>query len=66
MDGFGLAEALKASADFSHIPLIFISSRWEAGFRQKAFEAGAAEYLTKPVHNARLLELLELYTHSRG
>ncbi|MEP6572998.1 MAG: response regulator [Gemmatimonadota bacterium] len=58
MDGFALAQALKASPETAAMPLVMLTSRSQRGLSAKAREAGFAHYLTKPVRRAVLEETL--------
>ncbi len=48
MDGYEVCRRLKTSADTEDIPIIFISALNETLDKVKAFEFGAADYMTKP------------------
>ncbi|MBE9156601.1 response regulator [Nodosilinea sp. LEGE 06152] len=48
MDGFEVCRQLKADATTRHIPVIFLSALDEASDRIRAFDAGGADYISKP------------------
>lgn len=48
LDGFALCRRLKADPDTATIPVIFISALHDTSNIMKGFEAGAADYITKP------------------
>ncbi len=48
-DGFTLCEQLKRNPNFASIPFLFLTEDEELSRKMKAFELGAAEYLTKPI-----------------
>ncbi len=48
IDGFELCRRLKASEDTRNIPVVFMTSLVETKHKVKAFEVGAADYITKP------------------
>ena len=48
MDGFEFADSLKQDIKTRHIPIIFISAMDEPQDIVKGFEAGGADYVTKP------------------
>ena len=57
MDGFMLIENLKKNKDLSNIPVIVISSISNEEDQKRAFELGAAGYITKnSFSNNNLLE----------
>lgn len=59
MDGYQVCRTLKADADFSHIPVIFISALDEVFDKVTAFESGAIDYITKPFQIEEVLVRLE-------
>jgi len=52
MDGYAVCEAIKADPAIADIPVIFVSALGEAGHEARGFEAGAVDYITKPVSAA--------------
>lgn len=54
MDGFQLARILKASEATASIPIIMLSARSDDDARLAGLNAGAEEFLTKPVGRAEL------------
>ena len=48
MDGYAVCEHLKANGQTAEIPIIFLSALDDAIDKVKAFEVGAADYITKP------------------
>ncbi len=55
MDGYELAEHVRADPRLKHIPIVMITSRAGQKHRKKAREAGADAYLTKPYQEAELV-----------
>jgi diguanylate cyclase (GGDEF)-like protein len=55
MSGFQVFDALKAEPSLADVAVIFVTSQGEAAFAVSAFEMGAADYITKPVHAALVL-----------
>jgi putative two-component system response regulator len=49
MDGYAVCEAMKADPAIADIPVVFVSALGEAGHEARGFEAGAVDYITKPV-----------------
>lgn len=54
MDGFEVAQQLKSNPLTSNIPIIMVSSLDDRGSRLRALDAGASEFITKPVDRAEL------------
>ena len=55
MDGWEATSTIKADDITKHIPIIVLTAHAMAGDREKALEAGADEYDTKPIDFKRLL-----------
>jgi putative two-component system response regulator len=49
MDGYAVCEQLKADARTAKIPVIFVSAMNEVQDETRGFEAGAVDYISKPV-----------------
>jgi CheY-like chemotaxis protein len=54
MDGLTLTRKLKADARLKHIPVIALTAFAMKGDDLKAFEAGCAAYITKPIDTREL------------
>jgi two-component system sensor histidine kinase/response regulator len=52
MDGYEVCRRLKANADTSDIPVIFVTAKVEVEDETKGFEMGAVDYITKPISPA--------------
>jgi putative two-component system response regulator len=55
MDGYAVCRKLKASPQTENIPVIFITGLSEVGDEATGFEAGAVDYIVKPVSPAIVL-----------
>ena len=55
MDGWEATSTIKADNNTKDIPIIVLTAHAMAGDREKALEAGADEYDTKPIDFKRLL-----------
>jgi len=49
MDGYELCKALKQATDTAHIPVLICSTLGEAADLERGFDAGADDYMVKPV-----------------
>ncbi len=58
MDGYEFAASLQRSEEFRSIPVVMITSRSAEKHRDKAFESGVTQYLTKPYDDKELLETI--------
>jgi CheY-like chemotaxis protein len=59
MDGWLAAEKLKADASTKAIPLYALTAHALPSERKRALEAGCDGYVSKPIHMAGFLELIE-------
>ncbi|HMS43737.1 MAG TPA: response regulator, partial [Pyrinomonadaceae bacterium] len=62
MNGYELLAALKQNETLQKIPVVMITSRTGDKHRQKAFELGVSEYLTKPYEDSVLIETIKSNT----
>ncbi|MTI10621.1 response regulator [Curvivirga aplysinae] len=58
MDGLEAIGHIRKNTDYEHIPIIAVTAKAMAGEREKCLNAGADEYLTKPVDISKLSELM--------
>ena len=56
MDGYDATRRIKANPELSDIPIMAITSHAKEGDRQKTFDAGCDDYLSKPIDEDVLLE----------
>jgi two-component system cell cycle response regulator DivK len=59
IDGWEATRRLKAAPETQAIPIIALTAHAMAGDREKAMEAGADDYDTKPIELDRLLRKIE-------
>ena len=55
MDGFEVCRRLKSSSQTAHIPVVMVTALDQPSDRVKGLEAGADDFLTKPVNDIALL-----------
>ncbi len=58
MDGYETIAAIRAMGGFQVLPIIAVTAKAMPGDREKCLEAGASDYLSKPVEPSQLLALL--------
>jgi hypothetical protein len=61
MDGFEAMREIRQVAKFRSVPIIAVTAKAMKGDRQKCLEAGASDYITKPVDTEQLLSLLRIW-----
>lgn len=61
MDGFETCRRLKKETAFISIPIIFLSALSETKDKVKGFEAGAVDFVTKPIQPEELLARIHLH-----
>jgi DNA-binding response OmpR family regulator len=59
MDGLTLVKKLKSQLATRYIPVIMLTAKDEVDLEVKGIDAGADDYLTKPVNPKRLLARVE-------
>jgi len=61
MDGYETMRAIRQQSQFSAIPIIALTAKAMKGDREKCLEAGASDYISKPVDTNKLLTLLHAW-----
>jgi HAMP domain-containing protein/CheY-like chemotaxis protein len=63
MDGYETIHAIRANAGFRRLPILALTAKAMKGDREKCLEAGASDYLAKPVNVEQLLSALRMWLH---
>jgi signal transduction histidine kinase/ActR/RegA family two-component response regulator len=58
MDGYETIRAIRTSKNSSEVPIIALTGKAIGGERQRCLDAGANDYVPKPVHSAELFAAL--------
>jgi CheY-like chemotaxis protein/HAMP domain-containing protein len=61
MDGYEATRKLRADVRFRGLPVIALTAKAMKGERDRCIEAGASDYLTKPIDTDKLLEALKTW-----
>jgi CheY-like chemotaxis protein len=63
MDGYATMQVIRQNPTFRRLPIIALTAKAMKGDREKCLEAGASEYLAKPVNTEQLLSALRMWLH---
>jgi CheY-like chemotaxis protein len=63
MDGYETMQVIRQNPAFRRLPIVALTAKAMKGDREKCLEAGASEYLAKPVNTDQLLAALRMWLH---
>ncbi|HXN97795.1 MAG TPA: HAMP domain-containing protein [Candidatus Acidoferrales bacterium] len=63
MDGYETMQVIRQNPSFRRLPIVALTAKAMKGDREKCMEAGASEYLAKPVNTEQLLSALRMWFH---
>jgi HAMP domain-containing protein/signal transduction histidine kinase/CheY-like chemotaxis protein len=63
MDGYETTQKIRRENKNNTLPIITVTAKAMKGDRQKCIEAGASDYITKPVKVDQLLSLMRVWLH---
>ncbi len=64
MDGYETTRAIRQMPQFKDMPIIAVTAKAMKGDREKCIDAGASDYITKPVNVEQLISILRLWIAS--
>jgi len=63
MDGYETMRRIREDSQFRMLPILALTAKAMKGDREKCLEAGASDYIAKPVNTEQLLSLLRIWLH---
>jgi CheY-like chemotaxis protein len=63
MDGFETMREIRKDSELRTLPILALTAKAMKGDREKCLEAGASDYIAKPVDTDQLLSLLRVWLH---
>jgi CheY-like chemotaxis protein len=63
MDGYQTIGVIRQDPSFARLPIIALTAKAMKGDREKCLEAGASDYLAKPVNTEQLLLAIRMWLH---
>jgi CheY-like chemotaxis protein len=65
MDGYETAKKIRENYQWKNLPVIAVTAKAMTGDRDKCIQAGASDYITKPVDIDQLMSLLRVWLYER-
>lgn len=65
MDGYEAMQRIRQDSKFEKLPIIAVTAKAMKEDRRKCLEAGASDYISKPVDKGQLLSLLRVWLYRR-
>ena len=63
MDGYASIREIRKLPQYANLPIIAVTAKAMVGDREKCINAGASDYITKPVDIDQLLSLLRVWLY---
>jgi HAMP domain-containing protein/CheY-like chemotaxis protein/signal transduction histidine kinase len=63
MDGYATMKVIRSEPKHKLLPIIALTAKAMKGDREKCLEAGASDYIAKPVNTDQLLSLMRVWLH---
>jgi signal transduction histidine kinase/CheY-like chemotaxis protein/CHASE3 domain sensor protein len=66
MDGYETTKRIRENSKYRNLAIIAVTAKAMTGDREKCINAGASDYITKPVDIDQLLSLLRVWLYDKG
>jgi CheY-like chemotaxis protein len=66
MDGYEAMQKIRQKKEFRNLPIIAVTAKAMSGDREKCIQAGASDYISKPVDIDQLLSLLRVWLYDKS
>jgi CheY-like chemotaxis protein len=63
MDGYATMREIRNEPRFKGLPILALTAKAMKGDREKCLQAGASDYIAKPVDTDQLLSLLRVWLY---
>lgn len=64
MDGYEAIASIREMPDYKRLPIIALTAKAMKNDRQKCIDAGASDYISKPVDIGQLKSLIAVWLHN--
>jgi len=65
MDGYEAIGWIRRNSRLKHIPIIAVTAKAMAGDRERCMQAGASDYISKPIDSDQLISLLRIWLYDK-
>jgi len=66
MDGYETTKKIRENVKWKNLPVIAVTAKAMAGDREKCIQAGASDYISKPVDTDQLISLMRIWLYENA